>query len=262
MTDRPILFSGPMVNAILEGRKTQTRRVLKPSRGYQSTWLSSELLNKSPTCYLATVDGRLGVQMQHPKAGKTCDGVYVDSMSPLCWVPIPYQVGDRIYVREAWKTAACWDDVAPRNLAPKTLVKFNADGFETDANAFSWDAENQVKNPVSYGKFRQGIHMPRKFSRLTLVVEDVIVQRVQEISALDARAEGVNHRSPKVRQMSLFGASKPERERIYTRACKWEFEDLWDSINDARGFGWDANPWVVAVTFETHKCNIDQMGTT
>ena len=89
--------------------------------------------------------------------------------------------------------------------------------------------------------------MPRWASRLTLVVTDVRVQRLQGISGPDAKAEGVS---------SLLSGT----ERLGPNGSyRSNFKDLWNSINESRGFGWDANPWVVAVTYETHHCNIDQM---
>ena len=59
--------------------------------------------------------------------------------------------------------------------------------------------------------------------------------------------------------MWLFGTTEEARAAIYLKACGWEFRDLWDSINAKRGYGWDENPWVVAVTFETQQRNIDEM---
>lgn len=87
--------------------------------------------------------------------------------------------------------------------------------------------------------------MLRWASRLTLVVTDVRVQRVQEISEEDAIAEGV------------FESDVNMYPELGT--AQHHFQDLWDSLNAKRGFGWSENPWVVATTFTVHKCNIDQM---
>lgn len=216
MTDRPILFSGPMVRALLEGRKTQTRRVLKVKE-----------TNKPRTLQDWSIEGvRIG--------------------------PLPYAVGDRLWVREAhyltddgdYEQAVCAVDGS--EVADHLAVVAR---LEASHPTIDWSRHKRL---------RPGIHMPRWASRLTLTVTDVRVQRVQEISPEDAAAEGVNRRSLKVRQMWLFGANAQEREAIYLRACPWEFEDLWNAINSPRGYGWDANPWVVAITFTVERRNIDE----
>lgn len=246
MADRPILFSGPMVRAILDGHKTQTRRVMKPWPGYQSEWLTMDVLHRSPTCYLAVVDGDFGVQMQHPLAGQTVDGIENDSMSPLTWVRLPYAPGERLWVREAWRTSRAYDDLAPSEMGGEEPVNYEADGaLQTWGWADHFDA----------GRFRPGMFMPRWSSRLTLAVADVRVQRLQEISEADARAEGVlwvpGHGE-------ITTADLHEGYSNYLN-CVQGFEVLWDSLNAKRGYGWDANPWVCAITFKAHRCNIDQM---
>lgn len=99
--------------------------------------------------------------------------------------------------------------------------------------------------------------MPRWASRLTLTVTDVRVEPLQSISPVDALAEGVNPRSPKVRMFWLFGATQEERETIYLRACPWEYEDLWQALHDTPGQCWADNPDVVALTFTVEQRNID-----
>jgi hypothetical protein len=84
--------------------------------------------------------------------------------------------------------------------------------------------------------------MPKRASRLTLTVTDVRVQRVQEISEDDVKAEGVRPEGP-----DLW-----DRVEMLAR-----FAGLWDSLNAKRGFGWDVNPWVVAMTFTAERRNID-----
>jgi hypothetical protein len=200
MTDRPIIFSGPMVRALLEGRKTQTRR-------------------------LAT--------------------------SPLrrC------EVGDRLWVREAFRMPDAFDHKSPAAAAKMVDPEHGPNRF--------FEADSAVRSAGSYtgtpGKLRPSIHMPRWASRLTLVVEDVRPEQLQSISDTDARDEGVNRRSPKVRQMWLFGADQAEVERIYLRACPWEFRDLWNSLHAADGERWEDNPEIVALTFRVERGNIDRI---
>lgn len=152
MADRPILFSAPMVRAILAGTKTQTRRVM-PARPLISTY-----------------DGRPVIQDR--------DGVY---RAP----ETRYKVGDRLWVRERFMPAP---EEAPPETPRPTLwnIAYAAGGFcECMAPP---DYDPMLYN---YERWSPSIHMPRWASRLTLTVTDVRVERLQGISEADARAEGV-----------------------------------------------------------------------
>lgn len=234
MADKPILFSGPMVRAILEGRKTQTRRVVKrqPPKGAHSpyTWGAG------------------------PKPGYI---VFQDmSGDPLTlW---PYAPGDRLWVREHWRTVTSLDSYSPAQMADLAFVA----GYERPWAPIRYEADGVTDNLEScdpLGRHRQGMHMPRWASRLTLSVTDVRVQRLQDISEDDARAEGIE------RLKTGRGYYEPTVSKAMVRAGVWHrkathaFEALWDSLNAKRGFGWDANPWVCAVSFEVQKINIDQL---
>jgi len=229
-----------MMCALLAGTKTQTRRVLNPQPGACDHSLipgePPRFVIEGSTTHCAVCGN--GMELDHRRR----DGVRSISLK--------YQKGDRLYVREAWKTHAAYDDISPAAMGGDEPILYEADGAH---QTWGYPAISKI------GRFRQGMHMPRWASRLTLTVTEVRVQRLQEISDEDAREEGVNRRSPMVRQMWLFGADAQERERIYLQACRWEYEALWNSLNDARGFGWDANPWVVAVSFTVERRNIDQV---
>lgn len=215
MTDRPILFSAPMVRALLDGRKTQTRRVIPQPEmtafGWNVPW----------------------------QVGGGC--VLTDQSEPEIIAAellngIRYAVGDRLYVREAWTTGAHLDKVAPRDISPQQSIGYLADEHEAP-----W-----------LGRRRPGMHMPKWASRLTLIVTDVRVQRLQEISSGDAAAEGVERESDSWRDYLMAS----------TQCCanaRASFRTLWDSLNASRGFGWDANPWVVAVSFTVERRNIDEV---
>lgn len=213
MAERPILFSGPMVRVLLEGRKTQSRRVLNLSRLPPEHTVTPELVD-----YYG--NGRLGARIAAP-----------DGTQTTLVLPIPYAPGDLLYVREAWQAWTCFDHLKPSKMEPTADILFIA-----DRPTFRWDS-----------KFRQGMHMPRWASRLTLKVTDVRVQQLQDISEEDAKAEG----------FEAIGADNAPEECEDHRSFVWAFHNLWDSLNEKRGFGWDANPWVVAVTFEVHRCNVD-----
>lgn len=206
MTDRPILFSAPMVRALLDGRKTQTRRVLTKKSAHDAL----------------AVFGR-GFLLLPGNADL-----------------VGYAAGDRLWVREAWHAARSLDGTPPRDI-PR-----DAD-IEHAATARSY-AEIGLK-----GKLRPGMFLPRWASRLTLIVTDVRVQRLQEISEEDAVAEGVERDSD-----GWLDYLMPATQCCGT--ARDSYRTLWDSLNAKRGYGWSENPWVVAVTFQVFKGNIDELG--
>jgi hypothetical protein len=202
MAERPILFSGPMVRAILEGRKTQTRRVLKEQP-------SGDVLEVLPP----------------------------DPMYPRHWqfryenggvdVPVPNQVGDTLWVREAWRPLG---DAPLSECVGTDDIKFHATTDEFEASVFKW---------------RPSIHMPRWASRITLKVTDVRVQRLQDISEADAISEGIVKYESTLEDAAEYAATEG---RMIENDPHQAFRDLWTSINGEAS--WDANPWVVAYTFK------------
>ncbi len=208
MAERPILFSSPMVRALLACAKTQTRRVIKP-RGhaciFDGGWTDRYVLD--------------------PGNQSWRERFY------------PYRVGDRLYVREAWRCNGWATDVA-------TIFYRASEGDGYTAMCEQYPIADKSPLRVT-GAWRPGIHMPRWASRLTLAVTDVRVQRLQDISEEDAEAEGL---TGEFCDYELYGQSKPYR---------FEYSALWNHLNAARGSGWDTNPWVVAVTFAVEHRNID-----
>ncbi|MFC6487313.1 hypothetical protein [Nitratireductor sp. GCM10026969] len=235
MADHPILFSGPMVRALLDGRKTQTRRVIKPAYEIGGGW----------PMFPSYLNGKRIGESSNPDFDDLSE---FNGGSPLYGGATPICPGDRLWVREkGWER-------------PERTPQMMRDGADT-WDPFYYDAddlacfEHEQFNAWGF-KRRPSIHMPRWASRLTLLVTDVRVQRVQQISEEDAIAEGV------------------ERDRIFKGEPAWRsyenwvgccagpvssFATLWDSLNEDRGFGWDENPWVVALTFRVIKQNIDQI---
>lgn len=221
MADRPIIFSAPMVRALLAGTKTQTRRLLKP----QITQPFGGIFRDGADWW----------------TGDSLTGEVIERLR------IPYAPDDRLWVREQWSGPFSWRDMKPRDRAtcgsPLALdVWYWADG---NPGLGDWERP------------RTSIHMPRWASRLTLTVTEVRVQRLQEISAADAVAEGFFNaavtpicdgpgcEADPVRLCSSDGCDVPVR---------W-YRDLWTSLH---GPGcWEANPWVVAVSFDVRKGNID-----
>lgn len=237
MTERPILFSGPMVRALLAGRKTQTRRVFN---GIEDLG-----------------DGEFHILN---RGGGVC-GVSEADVPKEALEFVRFDIGDRLYVREAWRVSRKHDAIAPRDLEPRSMtVLFEAGGSIANQEDGSWSPSDYEPTPESsgwVGKFRQGMHMPRWASRLTLIVTDVRVERLQDITEADAIAEGIerSHHGKGDQWMNYPAGSS---------ASGWSdpresFRSLWNSLNAHRGFGWEAHPWVVATTFEVIKQNIDQV---
>jgi hypothetical protein len=198
MSDRPILFSGPMVRAILDGSKTQTRRVVTPQPSCDTLHMLNNIERNPHRWWPVSADD------------------YTTGKGVECPYGVP---GDRLWVRETWASsygAGCWGTL------------FKADGAYVQGkrkheNGPHFNADNLP--PV---RWRPSIHMPRWASRLTLAVTDVRVERVQDITEADAVAEG-------------FGS------KGYPKLA---FCNTWDSLNAERGYGWDSNPWVWAITFK------------
>lgn len=198
MTERPILFSGEMIRALLAGRKTQTRRPVK-----QRPVLDS--YNE-----IGSWDG---------------PGEEDEYTLSLC----PYgKPGDTLWVREAWGIGGSGYLVDP-------TLNYRADGAQRPLDPDLNHMRPEVAKVFAKG-WRPSIHMPRWASRITLQVTDVRVERVQDISEEDARAEGVI-------EEPVYCA---KHGRL---ACS--FAILWDSIHkEGSGFSWDQNPWVWVVKFE------------
>lgn len=233
MTDRPILFSAPMVRALLDGRKTQTRRILKPQPGPcdHKPWPGP---HNEPNWLIE------GSEMHCAQCG---NGIYLSThKSGVSGISLRFAIGDRLYVREHWRTESnAYDDLAPSEMDADYPVIFEADA--------DWSTNKTV------GRFRQGMHMPRWTSRLTLTVSDVRVERLQAINEQEAIAEGIAwqmiRRPDGSSRARWFGVPHVGRDLDPVTA----YADLWDSINGAGS--WEANPWVVAVTFTVDRKNID-----
>lgn len=161
MADRPILFSGPMVRALLDGSKTQTRRVVK--------WRE---LNAGLNL------GFSGLRAERTALGWVLESDTRDSREWRCKpTPSPYgQPCDRLWVREAWRVIDVADCFAPRQITAAHRIWFEADAPHD--------------GPV--GRYRPGMFMPRWASRITLEVTEVRVERLQDISEADAATEGVS----------------------------------------------------------------------
>jgi len=215
MKEHPILFSGEMVRAILEGKKTQTRRVIKSTgtvSPVQSSWEEWE-----PGIFgSCATDGTTAI------------------------IKCPYgSPGDRLWVRETW--AKVWngetclhpDKPCKGTICEGCHVEYKADSG--DPYPGEWPPEEVCDETP---RWKPSIHMPRWASRITLEVLNVRVERVQEITAADCWAEGIRR---------LEDPSTPLQKS--SRALD-DFHMLWDSINAKRGYSWESNPFVWVVEFK------------
>jgi hypothetical protein len=209
MKESPILMSAPMVRAILDGRKNQTRRTVT---------------TREPLQFL----GGLGEESDPDKWGWFFDGPDHHGYMVLgrghderhdhglTSIRCPYgEPGDRLWVRETWRSS----------LSDERTIHYAASLSEYDRK--------------KKGPWRPSIFMPRAFSRITLEIIEVRVQRLQSISEDDARAEGVEAVDP-----TTIGASLA----VCSRSKRIWFSALWDAINGKRA-SWASSPWVWAISF-------------
>ena len=254
MTDRPIIFSGPMVRALLAGRKTQTRRLVAPQPTAEG-WRTDGHGQWYPYTD-ATSSGGLGV----PGAVISC----------------PYGApGDRLWVREAfwqmhdldsdgYQTLDCGPNLELESLPIEYVASPESDEPPGDGREVepytgkrgpgnwwvcppdNWDGTDADREARGRWQFLpwtephtkfSPIHMPRWASRITLAVVSVRVERLQAITEEDARAEGV-----------LRTGGRANLDPHHFRPARDLFADLWDSINVKRA-PWSSNPWVWRVEF-------------
>ncbi|MBC8424460.1 hypothetical protein H8E07_10085 [bacterium] len=235
MTTRPILFSGEMVRAILDGRKTQTRRILKPKVPWRGRsegghdWIPQDFCD------------------EHGNQG---DWVWAEGGDTHEIGRCPHGIPrDRLYVKEA---AWMWCANVIDGTTPTGRPKHRYIPIAKVPPVFCATSDKPTEPPTGewpspyLWRYKTARFLPRWASRITLEVTGVRVERVGEISAADASAEGCGtvlvfegERTP---LLAISGEAKA--------ADVARFRALWDSLNAARGFGWDTAPWVWVVEFQ------------
>ena len=202
MSIKPILFNTEMVRAILDGRKTCTRRLVKPQPDEKHT---------NPLGFVTD-------STEKKKAG--CFGFGIDEYGgSIQYAKPPYQPGDILYVRETW----CG-------------LPVNEAGHMRGHTIYYYKADGELRPKGWRGTWHPSIHMPKEAARIWLKVTDVRVERLQEITEVQAKAEGCN-------SGLLIGAC----------TARGQFEDLWNSTikkPDLNRYGWSANPYVWIIEFE------------
>jgi hypothetical protein len=210
MKERPILFNGDMVRAILEGRKTQTRRLISGrllQHGYDTAFNRTTSLRGCPLTPFQDVEGPPGKMLSMSK----------ESIQAVINSTCPHgQPGDRLWVRETWRLfdssseCACYDECKCSSSNGKPIYRASL--------------------PDDEGPWKPSIHMPRWASRITLEITGIRVERLNEITRGEAMQEGCP--TP-----NMAGQTDPRA---------W-FSDLWESINGAGS--WGVNPWVWVIEF-------------
>lgn len=219
---RPIIMSAPMVRALLDGRKTQTRRLA---------------LTACKSC-AGSGPRQAGIPC------RTCDG---RGERPTVWQKA--HPGDRLWVRETWRL---------KHFGPNITLAYALK--RCDEQGIPKEIVYEADDPGGIGSYRNNrpsIHMPRWASRLTLVVTEVRRQRLQEISADDCLAEGIEDSGPDMGVYRQHRGHNPEAARRYATGLRKRYAALWTSLHGAGA--WDENPEVVALTFTVHLANIDRL---
>lgn len=228
----PILFNTDMVRAILDGRKTVTRRLIKPQ----------QLIGLLPDkCKNGTTEEFLKEKkyMFKPYCDMTDAELIKTSYKP------PYQPGDILYVRETWERFDCCscegDEHGNCPKDPKKSV------LDKSCGCYMYRATDEISGDA---KWRPSIHMPKEAARIWLKVKDVRVERIQNITPAQAEREGVG---------DLFYEDIAYSDKDYGNPvdeergiAKEQFAWLWNSTikkSDLDRYGWDANPYVFVIEF-------------
>lgn len=219
MAIKPILFNTEMVRAILDGRKTCTRRIAKGFIPDDALW---------------------GYTAFTPKGYISCRGVYADGYGEGFY-KLPYQPGDILYVRETWQYLYELD-------GNEQVIEDTGKYYYAATDTIPFDTyvdENGVKH--DHAPWRPSIHMPKEAARIWLKVTNVRVERLQECGkgwCLDIEKEGIVTQQDPILYIS---------DDAFHDALRGEFRKIWNSTikkSDLDRYGWDASPWVWVIEFE------------
>lgn len=218
MGEKPILFSTPMMRAILDGNKTMARRIVKPQPPDEAKTLCGP---KTYEPIAIDKDGEM-----YP--GSPVYGAYDENGE---WgTKCPYQPGDHLYVRETWRCVK-YDSMDGE-------LNYGVEFKDGTRRYFEFD-DNERYHQFGKFAFKEGwqpsIYLPKEAARIWLEVVSVRVERLQGITEEDAGKEGVKAYGPN----NCSGTS-----------ARIAFAELWDSLNAKRGYGWDVDPWVWVIEFK------------
>ena len=226
--ERPIIFNTEMVKAILDNRKTMTRRVIKPQPSCAKMEIYDSWEYKNWLNIPKKDEGRVWIPTSN--SGKV--GIFEKN-----YYKCPYgKIGQNLWVRETY-SYGCYDFGTNR-----LTIHYKADGLDHEGH-----------------KWFPSIFMPRKYSRIDLEITDIRVERVQNISRDDCIAEDVPQTYGEFKGLAPEWASKDKNDASYfydNRTSRENFYLLWDSINAKRkGCSWIDNPWCWVICFEKEGVN-------
>lgn len=232
MAIKPILFNTEMVRAILEGRKSCTRRIVKPQQ--LIGMLPDKCKNGAPEEFLK--EKKL---MFKPY----CDMTDIELINTA--YKAPYQPGDILYVRETWGISNMDDESKMAYIVYRASEEQENEGcreVHLPDEKFEKMYESMAE---SEPEWRPSIHMPKEATRIWLKVTDVRVERLQDITEDGAEAEGA------IDNRGFIHSPENEYDRIYT--AREHFIGIWDRTikkSDLERYGWNASPWVWVIEFE------------
>lgn len=220
---KPIIFNTEAVRAIQDGRKTVTRRVLKPHNAVKANKL--DYFQGNGLWYNDTIDN-----LDRDAHIKDC------SVSP-CWITTkayiqkyaPYKAGDILYVQETWCKLTDWEDQYPDSEEELMITYYKAD-YQKD----EWDM----------AEWRPSIRMPKEAARIFLQATGVHVERLQDITEGQAIREGCN---------GVFCGSGANMGDGWGITPIDEYKPLWNSTvkeSDLAKYDWEVNPWVWVIEFD------------
>ncbi|MBN7137025.1 hypothetical protein A7A76_20005 [Lysobacter enzymogenes] len=241
MRDLPILFSAPMVRALLDGSKTQTRRQVKPPKGHPLVDLRSA---EGDDRYSGRNDDPMSWGYQYYDDGAPAA---LGELLDLC----PYgRAGDRLWVREAWRAPHQLDNLSPNGIADACLaagynspwcpVQYEACGTRNSTK--DWYEFGSTPGSAKPGRYRHGRFMPRWASRISLEVTGVRIERLQAISEADARAEGAHFHDGR----GIGHSGWRHDDGAVHGDARSAFARLWESLNGAGSWEQNAFVWVVS----------------
>ena len=253
MIMKPILFNSEMVRAILDGRKTQTRRIIKPQPNVDGFGDSTEV---GGVCY-DPISKKVLKAVESNGRYKRGAGILTPKE-----IKCPYgKVGDKLWVRETWAS------VSENCLLPTARPII----YKASENEMIFDVGTNWKPSDFPIKWKPSIHMKKIHTRIFLEITDIRVERVQDIIGEDILAEGLN--LPEPPRNAIEALPKPSgydswdtkrqdewldgaaRTMYFAQCadvddCLDIFKKLWNSIHEKHGYGWDKNPWVWVVEFK------------